>query len=447
MNKKRKLFLCFISLWFIGILINCAEKSTEPTQNKTGNNSQFELSDFSSAETCKNCHPNHYNEWKGSMHAYAFVDPINTVWMDGLRNSLGADVLGQFCVQCHSPIGMLTGETPIGFDKNNVDPLAMEGVTCDACHLMEKASGTTINESVYHYDVKSGKKFGSIMDPASNNFHSSEGKQFYSLSIACLPCHNLINQNGLPAEITYTEWLQSLYNMSSVECQDCHMPTYSGRAAVGGPQRDNLHRHDFIGVDVALIDNFPNKVAQMQKIEQLLQNSVILNVELPDSVKANSNLEIRTTVINDRVGHDIPSQDTFIRQMWLEVTVTSAGDTLYKSGYFDANGDLMDEHSVLNPNGDPDLVLFQSVLYKGNQPAGVFTADSIKVGSIRALQSKTNEYSIPIASIPGNTIDVKVRLRFRPFPPYSIRDGASGLIAKVPVFEMEEYENSIITYQ
>jgi hypothetical protein len=45
------------------------------------------------------------------------------------------------------------------------------------------------------------------------------------------------------------------------------METYSGQAAVDGPKRDNLHRHDFIGVDIALLDNFPNKNEQKQKIE------------------------------------------------------------------------------------------------------------------------------------------------------------------------------------
>jgi len=449
MREKGKLFfyLNIAVLCILWIFSGCSEKSNEPTKNEQTGNAQFKLSDFSPSAECKGCHPNHYNEWEGSMHAYAFVDPINTAWMEGLRNTVGAEELGQFCVQCHSPIGALTGETPIGFDKENVDPLVKEGINCDACHLLEKPSGTTFGQdAVYHYDVKSGNRYGSIMDPAPNSFHSSEGKQFYSLSSACLPCHDLFNHNGLRAEITYTEWLESLYNMSGIECQGCHMETYSGQAAVGGPIRDNLHRHDFIGVDIALIDNFPDKAEQRQKIEQLLQNSVTMTVELPDSVQSNSTLQIKATVINDQVGHDIPSAVTFVRQMWLEVTVTSGTDTLYKTGYFDGNGDLMDEHSLLNPNGDPDLVIFQSALYKEGQSANVFNADSIKIGSIAALQSKSGQYSIPLGLISGNTVDVKIRLRFRTFPPYAIRDGAAEYIANIPTFEMEEYQGSIVVY-
>jgi hypothetical protein len=449
MREKGRLFFCLsmAALLIIWILVGCSEKAPEPTNNQQTNNEGFKLSDFSSASECQICHPTQYDEWNGSMHAYAFVDPVNTVWMNGLKASEGEETLGQCCVQCHSPIGMLTGETPIGFDKADVDPLVNEGINCDACHLMEAPSGTTFDQDIkYHYDVKSGKKYGSIMDPAPNGFHLSEGKQFYTRSNACLPCHDLINETGLRAEITYTEWVESFYNMSSVECQDCHMETYQGQAAVGGPTRDNLHRHDFIGVDMALIDNFPNKPEQRQRIEQLLQNSVTMTVELPDSVRPNSVLSIKATVTNDFVGHDIPSSVTFVRQMWLEVTVTSGADTLYKSGYFDANGDLMDAHSVLNPNGDPDLVIFQSALYKNGQPGNVFSADSINIGSIAPLQSKSGNYSISLNSILGNTIDVRVRLRFRTFPPYAIRDGAAQYIANIPTFEMEEYQGSIVVY-
>ncbi len=366
--------------------------------------------------------------------------------MKNTLTAVGSEELDQFCVQCHSPIGMLTGETPIGFNKENVDPLVKEGITCDACHLMEKPSATASDDAFYHYDVKSGTRYGSMMEPAANGFHSSKGLLFYSRSDACLPCHDLINKTGLLTEITYTEWLENPFSAMGVECQDCHMETYAGQAAVGGLWRDNLHRHDFIGVDVALIDDFPNKAEQRQRIEQLLQNSVTMQVNVPDSTQPNSTFRIEAIVKNDKTGHDIPSAVTFVRQMWLEVTITSGADTLYKSGYFDANGDLMDEHSGLNPNGDPDLALFQSALFKNGERSNVFEADSIRIGSIASFKSKTSVYSISLPSNIGNTIDVKVRLRFRPFPPYSIRDDAPELIDRIPIFEMEQFEGTVVVH-
>src|SRR3954465_428275 len=52
-------------------------------------------------ETCKGCHPKHYEEWSGSMHAYAAVDPVfNAMNKRGQRETSGQ--LGKFCVQCHA---------------------------------------------------------------------------------------------------------------------------------------------------------------------------------------------------------------------------------------------------------------------------------------------------------------------------------------------------------
>ena len=37
----------------------------------------IDLSDFKEAETCRPCHPVHYDEWKSSMHAFAMKDPFS----------------------------------------------------------------------------------------------------------------------------------------------------------------------------------------------------------------------------------------------------------------------------------------------------------------------------------------------------------------------------------
>jgi hypothetical protein len=107
----------------------------------------------------------------------------------------------------------------------------------------------------------------------------------------------------------------------------------------------------------------------------------------------------------------------------------------------------MDENSKINPGSDPDLALFQSALYKNGERSNVFEADSIRIGSIGAFKSKTSVYSIALPPDIGNTIDVKVRLRFRPFPPYSIRDDAPELIDRIPIFEMEQFESTVVVHQ
>ena len=75
----------------------------------------FKITDFESAETCKQCHPNHYNEWSGSMHAYALKDPVwfalHSKEQTHFQENENID-LGQFCIMCHSPIAFIKSISP-----------------------------------------------------------------------------------------------------------------------------------------------------------------------------------------------------------------------------------------------------------------------------------------------------------------------------------------------
>src|SRR5580704_15418114 len=62
---------------------------------------------------CQGCHPDHYREWSGSMHAYAGDDPVFVAMnARGQRETKGA--LGTFCVRCHAPIAAALGATSDG---------------------------------------------------------------------------------------------------------------------------------------------------------------------------------------------------------------------------------------------------------------------------------------------------------------------------------------------
>ena len=111
----------------------------------------FKITDFESAETCKQCHPNHYNEWSGSMHAYALKDPVwfalHSKEQTHFQENENLD-LGQFCIMCHSPIAFLTNAIPdpasLTFESSNELALQIrEGITCSSCHAVTFASPTT----------------------------------------------------------------------------------------------------------------------------------------------------------------------------------------------------------------------------------------------------------------------------------------------------------------
>src|SRR3569832_358018 len=49
---------------------------------------------------CQTCHPGQYQQWSGSMHAYATDDPVFLA-MNARAQRESNNALGTFCVKCH----------------------------------------------------------------------------------------------------------------------------------------------------------------------------------------------------------------------------------------------------------------------------------------------------------------------------------------------------------
>ena len=101
---------------------------------------QEELKD---PQQCQKCHPTHYKEWSGSMHAYAAEDPVFLAMnARGQRETKGA--LGTFCLDCHAPLAVRAGATKDGLDLDKVDK-KLKGVTCYFCHSVTEVTGAHNN--------------------------------------------------------------------------------------------------------------------------------------------------------------------------------------------------------------------------------------------------------------------------------------------------------------
>jgi hypothetical protein len=333
-------------------------------------------------------------------------------------------------------MAFLTGTTKPSFQFSELDPLVREGISCDFCHVLRPPYLTT-NQRI-EYTIAPGRvKYGTLADPVATGAHEHGFDAAYDRSEVCRQCHDLI-VNNVPVEITFAEWQNSPWGAMSVECQKCHMPTYTGKAATGGPTRDNLHRHDFIGADIAL-DEFPMKPQQRAAVDSLLKNAVTVTLDAPVSHSLEDSLHIAFTVFNDKTGHNVPTSVFFFRQMWIELTVWNGTDTIYRTGNFDANGDLMNKYSALRPREDTDLVMFGGTLYKDGEESNVFELDSLVNNSIKPFESRIARY----ACIPphAGVWNVRARLLFRPFAPYLFRAlGGDQYITQLPVFEMAKRE-------
>ena len=291
--------LCALSLaWLFALPAGCSveNRGTDPPPD---DGPAYKLSDFTSAELCAGCHPQYYEEWRGSMHRYSTADPVWMMANNALQAGTGGK-LGKTCFQCHAPVGLLTGNTKDVFDFSDLDPLVSEGITCDFCHVLRPPYISTDQE--IRYTIEPGRvKYGAMSDPIANGHHESGYDAEYDRSTVCRQCHDL-TMNGVAVEITFTEWQDSPWGAMSVECQDCHMKTYTGRAAAGAPVRSGLHRHTFAGADVAVTD-FPNKPEQLAEVGELMRGAASMDLETAATCRPGTGG--RRPRGNDKTGHNL----------------------------------------------------------------------------------------------------------------------------------------------
>src|SRR4051794_36699711 len=107
------------------LLGGCADRAPQPKPQN------FSRDALLRPETCRNCHSAHYQEWAGSMHAYASRDPVFLA-MNRRGQEETDGKLGSFCVSCHAPLALREGATSDGLNLDEVPP-HLQGVTCYFC--------------------------------------------------------------------------------------------------------------------------------------------------------------------------------------------------------------------------------------------------------------------------------------------------------------------------
>ncbi len=145
--------------------------------------------------TCQTCHPAQYQQWAGSMHAYATDDPVFRA-MNARAQRESNNTLGTFCVNCHAPVAVRTGMT----DGTNLDalPASVRGVTCYLCHSITEVTDT--HNAPLALDTK-GTLYGPIGDPVAGVPHGAAYSRFLDGSTnesaqACGSCHDIVNLQG-----------------------------------------------------------------------------------------------------------------------------------------------------------------------------------------------------------------------------------------------------------
>ena len=387
--------------------------------------------EFTEPETCAECHPQQYEEWRGSMHSLAFVDPIYQGELNLAIEAVGHGVAKQ-CEGCHTAAAVVTGEVK-GAGLEGLSPMAMAGVSCDVCHSIK---GHTHWETPTHQPengsmiLSPGKevdgeavltKYGPFApeEGCGDGFHECVESPLHLQAELCASCHQVTHyEKHTPLELTYTEWKHSPYAAEGIVCQDCHMvelETFKRSAdSFQKPEREEYH-HYFNGANFlmySLTEMAAKKAGDdelaesaRQKYEMAvgrLQAAAELDI---DPVYRDGKLaEVKVRVNNRRAGHNLPTSLTNIRQMWLEVTATdSAGKVLMSSGQLDAKGMLPADTRRFNSDGMGDGMHF-----------AVDPWEIISFSKHDTIPPKGyREVYYGLSSKDGEPVNVHVKLRFR----------------------------------
>ncbi|MBW3542499.1 MAG: cytochrome c family protein, partial [Planctomycetes bacterium] len=242
---------------------------------------------FPSAKKCGVCHRKHYREWSVSPHAYAQLSPVFNAMSNTLIKVTNG-TQGDFCIRCHTPIGMAR-EEPIAMSQMDRPPSSREGVTCVVCHRINQAWGkgagrqalvpgdTTqvvygpFGSQILEEVLADPDKYGVLTTvPApgarAREVHAAAVPFWYLQAPAmCGACHDVFAPNGFRLEDAFSEYKTSPAALEQkLTCQDCHMGRVPGEpcgfdfepiAVVGNASTPARRRtnHMFVGPDYSII--------------------------------------------------------------------------------------------------------------------------------------------------------------------------------------------------
>lgn len=265
---------------------------------------------FPSAKKCQTCHAEHYREWSASPHAYAQLSPIFNAMSNRLRKITNG-TLGDFCIRCHTPVGMAL-EEPINMSNLDRHPTSREGVTCVTCHRINQAWGKgsgrqalaaggiyapiygPLGNKLLAEVLATPEKYGVLKtnkkdDRRARPIHG-ESVPFFQISTSsfCGACHDVFGPNGFRLEDAFSEFKTSpAARIKGQSCQDCHMGIEPGVAAgydfapaarVGNASTRPRKRtnHMMIGPDYSIVHPgiFPHNPKAIKEVHPSARNDI-----------------------------------------------------------------------------------------------------------------------------------------------------------------------------
>lgn len=431
-SNSLKFAIIFLLLPVFAILTGFIITASGSDNTETSVN-RFEAGAFENPANCAGCHGDIHAAWSKSKHAFAWRDEFyQPDYIKASRETEGlTDV---FCGECHAPTARRTGQIPPP-DGSLFDDVSKQGVHCDYCH--------TVSEVIEPFNIKTVSDPGSVKrgprGDGESPYHAVKFSDIHTDPAFCGSCHNVRHpQSGVKVIDTYDDWKEGPYAKDGIRCQDCHMTPgpgvekNPGKSSPMGEEREHVATHFFPGGSVFFQERKGNE-QQRELARQMLEAAAELETE---SAIESGILKLLVRIKNTGAGHKIPTGVTYIRKIWLEVTVTDdKGKTVFSSG-----------HKTGGNHIDPEAVFYRKVFKdaEGNTTPKSWLAHGIAYDRrIPAKGSDEQSFSVPLnKSGESVTYDVTVRLMYRTMSQEAADGlGIDGL--EVPSIEMARAEKRI----
>jgi len=403
------------------------------------------------AQTCRRCHPDIVEQWAVSVHRFAsFNNPFYRKAVEFTRDKHGKDP-SLFCGGCHDPAVMLAGNM-----REDIDPLTPEaqaGLTCLACHAIDRIHNLTGNGAYNIQDEEPSpyaffsategwrREISDFLVKSKPTVHKRRMlKPFFKTSEFCSVCHKVnldVAVNGykwLRGQNEYDAWHDSgaarnnpmtWYEPPEVRtCQDCHMPLEP--AVLGDVSADEglVRSHRFLSVNTAL-PAIRGDEDTLRRIREIRRDSVRLDVfavhreeggsvlgltEEPVPVHPGEEIRVDVVVRNKGVGHTFPGGTNDSNQAWIDFQVLADGKTIFHSG-------AVDEERYVDPAAHFFKAVFVDAdgnLIDKRNVADIHT--SVYVNVIPPSGSDVARYVFRVPEdLAGRTLEIRAALRWRKF--------------------------------
>ena len=326
------------------------------------------------------------DDWRASMMANSAKDPFwrAKVSHEVLLYPQHKNAIETKCTSCHAPMGHFNaihgGAEFYTIDSLVNDTIALDGVSCLACHKQTTENLGNLNSGNLNFDTAK-VAYGPYISPLESPMIMETGYQpVYGEHISdaglCAGCHTLITEtldydgnltgDHFVEQATYHEWLNSDYNENNTTCQNCHMPAYSKGmvkiiAGFDTEPRTPFYLHEFAGANSFMLNILKENSetldlgATAEQFEEaiiatndmLLNRSINISLDVVDRTLDTAFFDLK---ISNIAGHKFPSGYPSRRVFVEFLLTTEAVDTLFISGKTDENYEVFGQNSDYEPH-------------------------------------------------------------------------------------------------